>query len=317
MKTILINNKHYQECDVVMLATGKSKIGTIMKCLELSPLHDDSIDKQIGELTLNKNSMICQANDFWQPQHLYIISSEPIKDDLQIDSQVCIFKSSNGQITTLAGKERGRVKTPGQYYSIIATTDSDLLAKFGSDGEIYGKMKDGLLQIPQLFIQHFINEYNKGNVITKVLVKCEEIKSATYEPCVKWSLIKINPDNEISVLTTNFLNLDVLTSKVDTALENETEESLTKWLEEKRSQTEEIPTSLIEEKQETLEEAAENYYKMFDTLPVVRSNAFIAGAKWQTERMYSEEDMIAFGNFAKSYKSKKSVKEAFEQYKKK
>lgn len=44
---------------------------------------------------------------------------------------------------------------------------------------------------------------------------------------------------------------------------------------------------------------------------------FIEGTKWQAERMYSEEDMIAFGNFAKSYKSKSKVIEAFEQFKKK
>jgi hypothetical protein len=47
-----------------------------------------------------------------------------------------------------------------------------------------------------------------------------------------------------------------------------------------------------EPKQETLEEAANNYYKQFDNLPVIRFNAFIAGAKWQAERMYSEEEVL-------------------------
>ena len=54
-------------------------------------------------------------------------------------------------------------------------------------------------------------------------------------------------------------------------------------------------------KQETLEEAAEKYAKQFDyaedSSPLID---FIAGAKWQQERMYSEEDMreafIAGGN---------------------
>jgi len=47
-----------------------------------------------------------------------------------------------------------------------------------------------------------------------------------------------------------------------------------------------------EPKQETLEEAANNYYKQFDNLPVIRFNAFIAGAKWQAERMYDEEEVM-------------------------
>jgi hypothetical protein len=46
-----------------------------------------------------------------------------------------------------------------------------------------------------------------------------------------------------------------------------------------------------EPKQETLEEAAIEYYNQFDTLPVVRFDAFKAGAKWQAERMYSEEEV--------------------------
>jgi Zn-finger nucleic acid-binding protein len=44
-------------------------------------------------------------------------------------------------------------------------------------------------------------------------------------------------------------------------------------------------------KQETLEEAARKWYsntKLFDKGEL---NAFIAGAKWQSERMYSEEDL--------------------------
>ena len=45
-------------------------------------------------------------------------------------------------------------------------------------------------------------------------------------------------------------------------------------------------------KKETLEEAAENYSKGWGENNDEKS--FIAGAKWQAERMYSEEDMIEF-----------------------
>jgi len=42
---------------------------------------------------------------------------------------------------------------------------------------------------------------------------------------------------------------------------------------------------------------------------------FIAGAKWQKERSYSEEDMIRFGAFMQQRHI--GVKESFEQFKKK
>jgi hypothetical protein len=43
-------------------------------------------------------------------------------------------------------------------------------------------------------------------------------------------------------------------------------------------------------KQETLEEAAKKYKDL--KLPDDLYDAFIAGAKWQAERMYSEEEVI-------------------------
>ena len=61
-------------------------------------------------------------------------------------------------------------------------------------------------------------------------------------------------------------------------------------------------------KQETLEEAAENYgwrIKKNTFSDVIKANEladsakhdFIEGAKWQAERMYSEEDMIEFNEW--------------------
>ena len=59
-------------------------------------------------------------------------------------------------------------------------------------------------------------------------------------------------------------------------------------------------------KQETLEEAAEKFYppKTTDLIcsPKLVRDSFIAGAKWQQEKMYSEEDMIMFADFFHNYK---------------
>jgi hypothetical protein len=78
-------------------------------------------------------------------------------------------------------------------------------------------------------------------------------------------------------------------------------------------------------KQETLEEAAENYSEGWGNNNDKES--FIEGAKWQQERMYSEEDMrkafIAGGNsqieedddYGTEYDA--YMEEWFEQFKKK
>jgi hypothetical protein len=76
-----------------------------------------------------------------------------------------------------------------------------------------------------------------------------------------------------------------------------------------------------EPKQETLEEVAERFYgeeeivNDYDISGYLQS-AFLTGAKWQTERMYNEEDMIEYANFTSKY-SIISPKEWFEQFKKK
>jgi hypothetical protein len=72
---------------------------------------------------------------------------------------------------------------------------------------------------------------------------------------------------------------------------------------------------------ETLEEAAENYN--LNTINAFGDyESFIAGAKWQQERSYSEEDMINFVQFATQYYANdwmenRSIYELLEQFKNK
>jgi hypothetical protein len=85
-----------------------------------------------------------------------------------------------------------------------------------------------------------------------------------------------------------------------------------------------------ETKQESLEEAAEKHWKMQYIMALDESikpyiiEDFIAGAKWQAERMYSEEDMNKYGEYCASHVLKSqighpylSVTEWFEQNKNK
>ncbi len=50
---------------------------------------------------------------------------------------------------------------------------------------------------------------------------------------------------------------------------------------------------------ETLEEVAEKYAEL-SYYNGDEVNAFVNGAKWQAERMYSEEDMIEFSKFCQT-----------------
>ena len=79
---------------------------------------------------------------------------------------------------------------------------------------------------------------------------------------------------------------------------------------------------------ETLEEAAEKEFPLIDTKwcrtgAIEEENlqllghrrSFIKGAKWQSERMYSEEEVLAL--LRKSHFVEQNIEEWFEQFKKK
>jgi hypothetical protein len=75
-------------------------------------------------------------------------------------------------------------------------------------------------------------------------------------------------------------------------------------------------------KQETPEEAAENYDKQFDYAEDSSPQLdFIEGAKWQAERMYSEEEVLNIlrksHSIEKTSKMDSWISKWFEQYKKK
>ena len=93
----------------------------------------------------------------------------------------------------------------------------------------------------------------------------------------------------------NKLDLNKIEEKLDTSLENETTESLTNWLKEKRDKNNNMA-------QQKLEEAAKELYPTKNTGSMFMPNrdelnnsykqeAFIESANWMQKQMYSEEDM--------------------------
>jgi hypothetical protein len=182
MKTVQINNKHYQECNVVILSTDKtSKLG----------LHSDKkLNLHDSELTKNL--------PHYQPQHLYILSNDEIKEGnwvIALDTNI-VFKCNAYEA------EKPIKQFKNLYKKIIATTDSSLEIPDRNGAPQYDPY--GLPQIPKSFIEYFISEYNKDNVISKVLVEVEHSsKNSTVNLlCNDGNFqIKLNQNNEIFILT--------------------------------------------------------------------------------------------------------------------
>jgi hypothetical protein len=202
MKTIEINNTHYQECDIIMLPTDKvSKIGL-------------NIDKKIylhhSELTKNL--------PYYQPQHIYILLNEEIKggdwyitnDNKVLQCREVLF----GLIYADGDYGRNNNSIKGK---VIATTDSSLGYTDLRISPVHNFCD--LQQIPQQIIEHFIDEYNESNVIKKVLVEVElyhgintsiaEVNAISGDDSMNWKgvgdyrdyKIKFNQNNEANILS--------------------------------------------------------------------------------------------------------------------
>ena len=168
--------EQFKRVQVIMLPTDK---GTIVK---------KNITNELKLSSLN-NPLL------WIPQHLYIISDDKIKKDdyyiLFTDKALTVLKCTGD----------------GDYFNckkIIATTDTSLTIKH----KCSPYLRDWNLPQPsQQFIEKFIEEYNKGNIITDVLVEYETLKTTAnnkhfgeghiYSITNK---LKINPkDNTITI----------------------------------------------------------------------------------------------------------------------
>lgn len=131
-------------------------------------------------------------------QHLYFLSDETIKEgDFFIDT------ITNALLQHKAGNEL-RVNDK----KVIATTDSSLKSDIPKLGR--GEHSDfahypSLPQPSQAFMDVFVREYNKGNIITEVMVEYETIEDTTKDyiigkgqPAI--NILKINPkDNTITI----------------------------------------------------------------------------------------------------------------------
>lgn len=145
MKTTQINNKHYQECDVVMLETDKAEDSLVIYKKRLWFFSGYFTQEYLKSLLAKS-------------YHLYILSNDEIKEGDWYCSPARIISKHNGT-----------EKLPDNWKKIIATTENSLSIKKERSGENVWTQQ--LPQIPKSFTEHFINEYNKGNLLQKCLVE--------------------------------------------------------------------------------------------------------------------------------------------------
>ena len=146
----------FKKCKVVMLSTNeKAMIG------------------------LNYNNLFyCKGNNMGfenskhiNSQHLYITSDEEIKEgDWIFDNYSKINLIQQVRVCDLESSHNRN----GNWHKIIATTNEQLridsIIRSTQDDD-YGKVKFIIAKPSQQFIEKYIEEYNKGNVITDVLVE--------------------------------------------------------------------------------------------------------------------------------------------------
>jgi hypothetical protein len=180
--------KNFKQHDVVMIATDKASI-----------LSKD----RYGHLYLGN-----YPNNEIFNQHLYIKSDDVIKEgDWYLMWLINKYELMQCRDEHKADRCNNHPAIKNNCKKIIATTDSSLKECINKCINDWATDEDNtyilLSQIPQSFIEHYITEYNKGNVITKVMIEYEEYdvlneRDADGYPIQNYKLL-INPDNTINI----------------------------------------------------------------------------------------------------------------------
>ena len=122
-------------------------------------------------------------------QHLYITLDEEIKEGdwsyNDILKEIVQNNCSSNRLVSINANEHN--------HKIIATTDTSLTIKGEREGE--NIWYNPLPQLSKQFIEKYIEEYNKGNQITEVLV---EITDSYLESDYKFKL-KLDSQNQITI----------------------------------------------------------------------------------------------------------------------
>lgn len=191
-------------------------------------------NKKAGPISIGHKSGIAEFHIFLHEkggiyfnhtfQHLYFLSDEEIeKGDYWIDLlEKRIFKVTEEDV--IVAKADGLPHN--EFKKIIATTDKSIIFPERFPSFTY------LPEPSRAFIEKFVEEYNKGNVITQVMVEFEEYFE--YDITNKKQSLKINQrDNTITTKKTKdtWTREEVL-SIINKTFFLEDRLQLEKWIEE-------------------------------------------------------------------------------------
>lgn len=190
----------------------KEKAQVIM--LPTKDLTNISKSNQLGLAYMKEPCTI--HTEYISNQHLYIVSNEKIKGgDYAISDNRTLRKIVGDNHSASQGTYSYKFANKEGWKKIIATTDTSLTnikGEFNFD-KIPSEMpvESSLPQPTQEWIENYIKEYNKGNVITDILVEYEKTsytnrftnvnKNGVLNPD-KWgnyTNLKISKDNTITI----------------------------------------------------------------------------------------------------------------------
>ena len=154
------------------------------------------VQKTKGKLILNG----LKNDEYKEYQHLYIISDDEIKEGdwfYNIHSKIVGRAAFNFGKDELAKKIIATTDTSlliDTYINQGDTVKGDLIIKRGSDYTTGLKGRINLPQPSQQFIEKYIEEYNKGNIIEDVLVEYGK-EYVDEKDAYGYDKLKINPKN--------------------------------------------------------------------------------------------------------------------------
>lgn len=152
------------------------------------------VESMVGAL-YNDESLIDVDHEDFEVQHLYIISDDEIKDgDWKYNAKLNQVWQHNREGKNLPNELKHAGKDT---LKVITSTDSSL--KMKGRYPYFPNIWNRVPSIPQSFIERYVSEYNKGNILEDVEVEYDSIPDNS--PTVPFYRINLhlNPDNTISI----------------------------------------------------------------------------------------------------------------------
>jgi hypothetical protein len=180
----------FKKCKVVMLPTNEKAIPTLL------------FNSSRNKIELNSKKLFT-AEDFndcnYECFELYILSDDEIKkNDWAYDIDLKRIFQAHKNLNLSHHKH--------VFKKVIATTDSSLTIPYTRCDGVFRTASESSKSLPQIlqsFIQYYVDEYNKSNIITDVLVEYFHLPDGTQdlEGNGIWEdILKVNPkDNTINI----------------------------------------------------------------------------------------------------------------------